>query len=103
MNTHHPQSPNSIQEHRTPLARATREALLNTPLAILVGWISPWLFGKQVSIVPVLCILVAIAAAEALVDEEVFPVDRELMLYSISLGIAVALIGGILLLWPGAF
>ena len=99
----HPQVPDSIPEPRTPLARATREALWNTPLAILVGWISPWLFGKQVSLIPVLCILVAMAGAEALVDEDVLPVDRELMLYSIGLGIAVALIGGILLLWPNAF
>jgi hypothetical protein len=103
MHPHHPQSPNSIPESRAPLARATREALRNTPLAIVIGWASPWLFGKQVSLIPVLCILVAIAAAEVLVDEDELPVDRELMLYSIALGIAVALIGGILLIWPGAF
>lgn len=103
MHSHHPQPPNSISESKTPLARATREAVRNTPLAILVGWLSPWLFGKQVSPIPVLCILVAIAAAEVLVDEDELPVDRELMLYSVALGIAVALIGGILLIWPGAF
>lgn len=83
-------------------ARATREALYAMPFLVVLGWLGPYIYGYRVTLPRALCAVVAVAAAEMLIDEAQPTFQRELQVLAFGLGISVGLACLIQMVWPGS-
>ena len=86
--------PSASPRKLTRMTRGTRAAIWATPATILLGWLSPHIYGVQLTLPRVLCAIAALGVAEALVEEGNMPVlERELVTIALggalSLGLAV--------------
>jgi hypothetical protein len=84
-------------------ARGTREAVFATPFLILLSWLSPEIYGVQVTLARAICSLVALGIAEAAIDEKHSPLERELLILALGVTISFGLAGLVeLALGPGS-
>jgi len=69
---------------------------------MMLAWLGPAITGQPVTMVRAACALVAIAGAEALIDEGYPPVEREMLMIAVGLCISAGLAGIVQLIWPQA-
>jgi hypothetical protein len=69
---------------------------------IVVGWLSPVIYGQQVTPVRAMCAMIALAGAEAVVSDDWTPVEREFLTLALGLVISFGFAMVIQLFWPRA-
>lgn len=87
----------------TRFSRGTRAALIATPSLVFVGWLSPHIYGVQLTLPRALCTIVAIGITEAVIEEDNYSfLERELVTSALWMALSIGFAAVIDLFWRGS-